>query len=86
MWYHGGDLENGERGCDFLFVTDNRSCAEWHAKKPGGKVYRLRPEYDHLVGEYTRDKGMPGFYPKGMVITQQAIEERGGPLAMFEAV
>jgi hypothetical protein len=47
-WYHGGRADPPVTS-NFLYVTDEIDEAEHYANMKGGGVWRLKPEYHHLV-------------------------------------
>jgi len=80
-WYHGGDFIDGKAKGTYLYVTEFQKLAEAHAheKKPNGALYRLRPEYCHLVKDHPGRRRIK-------VILQTHLQELGGALSVFEKI
>jgi len=78
-WYHGGNLEDGKPKGAYLFVTNALKRAESNVREYGGKVYRLRPEYEYLVKEPLEKKANDI-----KAIHQADLKQLGGALSVFK--
>jgi hypothetical protein len=79
-WYHGGDLKDGQPKGTYLYVHESQKFVGAFAREQtNGRVYRLRPEYHHLVTEHHDGS-------RRKVIRQVELRQCGGALAVFEEV
>ena len=83
-WYHGGDFKNGKPKGTYIFLTDNPKLASAHVQKskqkqPDRRVYRLRPEFAHLVMDHPDGTS-------GKVIRQDVVRQHGGALSVFQEI
>lgn len=77
-WYHGGNFKEGMPKGTYVYVTGAEPEAIAYARnRPNGRLYRLRPEHNHLVKDHHAGGGRK-------VILQADLIQIGGALCAFE--